>query len=195
MPPLLLLGTVVLWLEGSSCTWHHTSRHGSVVPPFVFRIATTILVGIPIASIQQSVHILSWLINGFILVDLEFQRGNFLNNRDMSMNALSWLLGAVVLYVILSVVEAAVLLWTHLVAKHDVANSSLSVPRLIVFHSDDSQLSCVQFQSPQANTNKREIAFKPLVNVVNFDDHTVHSVSTSNDQGESHIKSDVQKKF
>jgi hypothetical protein len=76
VPPLLLLVVPYMWLQGSSCTWYFkTAASRGFVPKFAFRVANCVLVQQPVTGIQTSVHILSWIMNGFIVYDLEFTNG------------------------------------------------------------------------------------------------------------------------
>ena len=81
VPPLLVLAPAFIWLQG--CAHHWMSEVGPQGSFFQMgegshlvacRVASQVLVQQP--NVLVLVHCLSWLINGFVMYDLEFSIGD-----------------------------------------------------------------------------------------------------------------------
>ena len=75
VPPLLMLAPVVLWLQLRANVWCTKRRHATGDHATGGVIATSVWVAAPIATFQWWLHVCGWMINGFILYDLDFSFG------------------------------------------------------------------------------------------------------------------------
>ena len=83
VPPLLVLAPVFIWLQGCASSWLFQAgppdptdlQLGKGSHLTAFRVASRVLVQQPNELVI--VHCLSWLINGFVMYDLEFNTGEF----------------------------------------------------------------------------------------------------------------------
>ena len=89
VPPLLLVAPLFIWIQGCASrrqhrdihrTFRHTEALADSETAFTFRIVSAVLVQQPVRYIQGAVHLLVWLVTGFVMFDLEFETGNRSNH-------------------------------------------------------------------------------------------------------------------
>ena len=82
VPPLLVLAPLLIWIQGCASKRVHRNnhrkfKHGEASETaFTFRIVSAVLVQQPVKCIQATVHLLVWLVTGFVIIDLQFETGN-----------------------------------------------------------------------------------------------------------------------